>query len=263
MALLDEIEEVLAAQGKAERLRDGLVVAIAGPPNVGKSTLINQLARREVAIVSPHAGTTRDVIEVQLDLDGYPVTVIDTAGIRETDDPVEQEGVRRARARAARSRPGAVAGRSAGGQRVTTIRRRRYGSCATRSISIHGYRLRQRSKRRIRRRRLACGVSRAGPSSRFRPPAATASPELISALVIFAQEFFGRGEGGLIARERQRDLLRQTAGALRRSIAMFEHGEEFAAEDLRAAAFALGRLLGRVDVEDILDVIFREFCIGK
>src|ERR1700716_454506 len=100
-ALLGEIQEVLAAQGRSERLRDGLVVAIAGPPNVGKSTLMNQLARREVAIVSPHAGTTRDVIEVQLDLDGYPVTVIDTAGVRETDDPVEQEGVRRARARAA------------------------------------------------------------------------------------------------------------------------------------------------------------------
>src|SRR6267143_331549 len=100
-ALLAQIEEVLGAQGQSERLRDGLVVAIAGPPNVGKSTLINQLARRDVAIVSPHAGTTRDVIEVQLDLDGYPVTVIDTAGIRETDDPVEQEGVRRARARAA------------------------------------------------------------------------------------------------------------------------------------------------------------------
>src|SRR6202035_3935764 len=98
--LLQEIEEVLAAQGRSERLRDGLVVAIAGPPNVGKSTLMNQLARREVAIVSPYAGTTRDVIEVQFDLDGYPVTVIDTAGIRTTDDPVEQEGVRRARARA-------------------------------------------------------------------------------------------------------------------------------------------------------------------
>src|SRR6195952_4275867 len=100
-ALLGEIEEVLGAQGQSERLREGLVVAIAGPPNVGKSTLINLLARREVAIVSPHAGTTRDIIEVQLDLDGYPVTVIDTAGIRETEDPVEQEGVRRARARAA------------------------------------------------------------------------------------------------------------------------------------------------------------------
>ena len=101
---------MLAAQGRSERLRDGLVVAIAGPPNVGKSTLMNQLARREVAIVSPHAGTTRDVIEVQLDLDGYPVTVIDTAGIRETDDPVEQEGVRRARGPRGGCRPRAVAG---------------------------------------------------------------------------------------------------------------------------------------------------------
>src|SRR3954451_3925478 len=100
-ALHGEIAEVLAAQGHAERLREGLVVAIAGPPNVGKATLINQRVRREVAIVSRPAGTTRDVIEVQLDLNGYPVTVIDTAAIRETDDPVEQEGVRRAKARAA------------------------------------------------------------------------------------------------------------------------------------------------------------------
>ena len=99
--LRDEIAEALADGGRGERLREGLVVAIAGPPNAGKSTLLNRLARREAAIVSPYPGTTRDVIEVHLDLGGYPVTLLDTAGIRESDDPVEQEGVRRARGRAA------------------------------------------------------------------------------------------------------------------------------------------------------------------
>src|SRR5712671_2400880 len=98
--LLEEIEQTLRDEHRGERLREGLVVAIAGPPNAGKSSLLNRLARREAAIVSPYAGTTRDVIEVHLDLGGYPVTLLDTAGIRASDDPVEQEGVRRARARA-------------------------------------------------------------------------------------------------------------------------------------------------------------------
>src|SRR5271165_3085995 len=98
--LRSKIAVALADGGRGERLRDGLVVAIAGPPNAGKSTLFNRLARREAAIVSPFAGTTRDVIEVHLELDGYPVTVLDTAGIRDSAEPVEQEGVRRARARA-------------------------------------------------------------------------------------------------------------------------------------------------------------------
>jgi len=97
-----EIASALADEGRGERLREGLVVAIAGPPNAGKSTLLNRFARREAAIVSPYVGTTRDVIEVHLDLAGLPVTLLDTAGIRETDDPVELEGVRRARARRAR-----------------------------------------------------------------------------------------------------------------------------------------------------------------
>jgi len=241
--LLEEIEEVLAAQGQSERLREGLVVAIAGAPNVGKSTLMNQLARREVAIVSPHAGTTRDVIEVQLDLDGYPVMLIDTAGIRETDDPVEQEGVRRARARAAEADlmlwlvDGDSAAAAVGSAvPVWTVRtkidlepRQTEGGFDFRLSAIRGD-----------------GVK-----------------ELISALVGFARDYFGSEEGALIGRERHRELLRQTAELLRRSMSVVDKGEEFVAEDLRAAANCLGRLLGRVDVEDILDKIFREFCIGK
>jgi tRNA modification GTPase len=240
-SLLAEIEEVLAAQGKAERLRDGLVVAIAGPPNVGKSTLINQLARREVAIVSPYAGTTRDVIEVQLDLDGYPVTVIDTAGIRETDDPVEQEGVRRARARAAEA------------DLVLWL----FDSAALARPHETGVPL------WMVRNKIDLGADGAGADFEISADRANGIPALISSLVGFARDFFGGDEGGLITRDRQRQLLQQTANSLQRSIVMFEQGEELAAEDLRAAAYALGRLLGRVDVEDILDVIFREFCIGK
>ena len=244
-ALLGEITEVLAAEGHTERLRDGLVVAIAGPPNVGKSTLMNQLARREVAIVSPHAGTTRDIIEVQLDLDGYPVTVIDTAGIRETDDPVEQEGVRRARARAAEADlvlwlTDVDAAMSPAETNVPTwIVRNKIDLDAT-------YRGRESTPP------FAISASRGD-----------GLPELMAALVGYAQDFFGSSESGLIGRQRQRDLLQQAATSLQRSIGVVGRGEELAAEDLRSAAFALGRLLGQVDVDDILDVIFREFCIGK
>src|SRR5437763_2875545 len=99
-ALCEEIRGALADDRRGERLRDGLTIAIAGPPNAGKSSLLNRIARREAAIVSPYPGTTRDVIEVHLDLHGYPATLVDTAGIREPKDPVEQEGVRRALARA-------------------------------------------------------------------------------------------------------------------------------------------------------------------
>jgi tRNA modification GTPase len=247
-ALLEEIEKALAAQGQSERLRDGLVIAIAGPPNVGKSTLMNQLARREVAIVSPHAGTTRDVIEVQLDLDGYPVTVIDTAGIRATDDPVEQEGVRRARARAAEADLVLWLADSAdqnierdGAAPVWQVRNKIDLDSATRPVTEAGL-------------RESFGIS---------AKRGDGIPELIAGVVGFAESYFGGSEGGLISRARQRQLLLDTAASLHRSIEAAGQGEELAAEELRIAANSLGRLLGRVDVEDILDVIFREFCVGK
>jgi tRNA modification GTPase len=265
-ALHEEIAEVLAAQGRSERLRDGLVVAIAGPPNVGKSTLMNQLARREVAIVSPHAGTTRDVIEIQLDLDGYPVTVIDTAGIRETDDPVEWEGVRRARARAAEAdlvlwlvEDESVEHALEGAAPMWVVRNK----IDLNALSGHsaGLRVDAANPRQPESGlRQDCGT----PFFAISASRGDGVQDLIAALVDFAQNYFGSGEGGLISRERQRTLLREAAALLHRSI---EGGagraEELVAEDLRAAAHSLGQLLGRVDVEDVLDKIFREFCIGK
>ncbi len=253
-SLREEIQEVLAAQGRSERLRDGLVVAIAGPPNVGKSTLMNLLARREVAIVSPHAGTTRDVIEVQLDLDGYPVTLIDTAGIRQTDDPVEQEGVRRARVRAAEADLVLW---------VTDVEHEKTGieeSAPSADAPVW-----------VVRNKIDLDAGSGGGSRGndggivFRISALRGDgvAELVGALVAFAQDCLGSGEGGLIGRERQRRLLQETVDALQRSVSVAAKGEELAAEELRAASQSLGRLVGRVDVEDLLDVIFREFCVGK
>jgi tRNA modification GTPase len=248
-ALHREIEGVLAAQGRSERLRDGLVVAIAGQPNVGKSTLMNQLARRDVAIVSPHAGTTRDVIEVQLDLDGYPVTIIDTAGIRETADPVEEEGVRRARARAAEA------------DLVLWL----IDSNAEASHPEQWLAESEAPVWVVRNKIDMVRGTSAGPDLLIAISAERGDglAQLLALLVDFAGRYFGSGEAGLITRERQRILLRNTSDLLQHAAASASQGEEFVAEDMRAAAQQLGRLLGRVDVEDILDSIFRDFCIGK
>src|ERR1700722_6287712 len=190
-ALLGEIKEVLAAQGRSEKLREGLVVAIAGPPNVGKSTLMNALARREVAIVSPHAGTTRDVIEVQLDLDGYPVTVIDTAGIRESEDPVEREGVRRARARAAEA------------DLVLWISDARHEEISHQGTAPVW---RARNKIDLGAAGTVLRQGQGGPGLRLSGCRGEGGGELIAALIGFAQDYFGFGDDGLIGRERHRQL---------------------------------------------------------
>jgi tRNA modification GTPase len=258
--LRDEIAGVLADGRRGERLRDGLVVAIAGPPNAGKSTLLNRLARREAAIVSPYAGTTRDVIEVHLDLDGYPVTLLDTAGIRDSAEPVEQEGVRRARERAAAADlvlwviDPSVGGLAANGYpenladaEIWLVRNKidlaGNSTCAN-ATELDNYEY-----------KFTLSISAL---------TGIGMDVLTAALSAYAKTYFAATESAVITRARHRHALEETVAALDRALARdYSTDEELIAEELRAAATTLGRLTGRVDVEDILDVIFRNFCIGK
>jgi tRNA modification GTPase len=248
-SLRDEIAAALVDENRGERLREGLVVAIAGPPNAGKSSLMNRLARRDVAIVTPHAGTTRDVIEVHLDLRGYPVTLLDTAGIRETKDPVEIEGVRRARERAEAADlvlwvTDATAGEGgigqAGGAEVWQVRNK---------IDL------------LSSQPPACQSGRTLAISAL---TGAGLPELVEALARHAEAALAGAESSLVTRERHRVALRKVVEALDRALVEGPVGrEDIVAEELRLAGRELGRLTGRVDVEDVLDVIFRDFCIGK
>jgi tRNA modification GTPase len=253
-SLREEVAAALADDKRGERLREGLVVAIAGPPNAGKSSLLNRLARRDVAIVTPHAGTTRDVIEVHLDLEGYPVTLLDTAGIRETQDPAEVEGVRRARERAgaadlvlwvtdATGGPTDIGGgEGAASGQVWQVRNK---------IDLTGSDLGPRP---------SCSGQAFSVSART----GAGLPELIAALARYAGAALMGGETSLVTRERHRVALRKVVEALDRALEEGPAGrEDIVAEELRLAARELGRLTGRVDVEDVLDVIFRDFCIGK
>jgi len=256
--LAKEIAEAAAGQG--ERLREGLRVAIAGPPNAGKSTLFNRLARRDAAIVSPFPGTTRDVLEVHLDLAGFPVTVLDTAGIRETNDPIEREGVRRASAQAARADLVLwVVDACAGDLEPGFPSRSPVPPGAARWIVVNKIdlvaaaaldRIESRFKKELTVHFISSVVG-AGVE------------RLVDSVRRFAEGFF-TAEPALITRERQRAHLKETVIALQGAKGAAHEGqEEIMAEQLRLAARALGKLLGRVDVEDILDVIFRDFCIGK
>ena len=257
-SLRDEIAAALADGRRGERLRDGLVVAIAGPPNAGKSTLFNRLARREAAIVSPYAGTTRDVIEVHLDLDGYPLTILDTAGIRGSCEPVEQEGIRRARARAAEADLVLwVTDVSAGGRMGTEMAQLKEGP-------PHWL-----IQNKIDLLRSAPAQSKKDEHEFIFSLSATEGEgleELIAALAQFATDLFAGGENAVVTRARHREMLEQAVAALDRAVAEGADAsprEELIAEELRQASSALGRLTGRVDVEDVLDKIFRDFCIGK
>jgi tRNA modification GTPase len=261
--LRDEIATVLADQHRGERLRGGLVVAIAGPPNAGKSTLFNRLARREAAIVSPYAGTTRDIIEVHLELDGYPVTILDTAGIRDSAEPVEQEGMRRARERAS------AADLVLWVTDVSTDERASKGA-PPRAEGAPLWLIKNKIDLVPNHARPTVDNAPRNSEHEFIFSISATRGEgldaVASALSRFAADTFGGGEASLVTRARHRRSLEETVAAIDCALAEAaakDSREELIAEELRRAATSLGRLVGRVDVEDVLDAIFRDFCIGK
>lgn len=236
MALLrTDMRAQLAASSQGVRLRDGLVFAIIGAPNVGKSSLLNALARREAAIVSPMPGTTRDLIEVHVDLGGVPVTLVDTAGLRESGDAIEMEGVRRARARA-----------GSADLAVHIIDASAPATAPTGMLCIAN----------------KCDLAPAPPGMLA---VSARTGEGIDALETTLAERARALTGGLmhplLNRARHVSALRDTCRAL--DAAETARLPELRAEELRLAMQALGRITGSVDAEAILDVVFGSFCIGK
>lgn len=231
--------EAIRGAASAERLRDGFEVALIGPPNAGKSTLLNALAGREAAITSEIAGTTRDVIEVAMDLRGLPVTVLDTAGLRETEDRIEAMGVARARSRA-----------EAADLRVLLDP---WGDADGSLIRPGDLHLR----------------SRADETGATGPDAISAGTgQGMSALLDrIADALASRArEASTLTRARHLAAVRRADTHLETAAAWLDRGEDaldLAAEELRGATHALESVIGRVDAERVLDDIFASFCLGK
>ncbi|MDF1734721.1 MAG: tRNA uridine-5-carboxymethylaminomethyl(34) synthesis GTPase MnmE [Minwuia sp.] len=247
----------LADARQGERIRDGLQVAIVGAPNAGKSTLLNALAQRDVAIVTAEPGTTRDVLEVQLDLGGHAVILLDTAGLRETENVVEQEGIRRARQRAGSA--DVVMHLVAAGApfRPLELDPEAPGAASPHVIGV-------RSKADLPHDPEPQDIV-SSPVINLSVMTGEGLPELLQVLTDKARELTGTGGTAPPTRWRHRESLGHTTEALQRAEEGLMDGLplELVGEDLRMAIRALGRITGKVDVEDLLDVIFRDFCIGK
>ncbi len=260
--LLAELEAHLDRSRAAERLRNGLQVVLLGRPNAGKSSLLNAIARRDVAIVTEEAGTTRDMIEVHLDLGGLPVTLVDTAGLRETAGLVESEGIRRALARAETAdlvlwlvEPGCPNDGDSG-----------IDSPPQSSATV--WRVRTKADIAGELPPVVDGDSGSDCGSALRDYRVSARTGagmdlLLSALTDLAREHLSSGLGDPVAtRERHRWHLAAAKEGLRQALDT-RQALELRAEELRRAADQLGQVTGRIGVEDLLDVIFGEFCIGK
>ncbi len=264
--LIEQLAQHLDDSRRGERLREGLYITIVGAPNVGKSSLLNALARRPAAIVAATAGTTRDVIEVHLDLGGFPVLVADTAGLREAgdtigdagEDAVEAEGVRRALARAAAADLKIAMFEAPSWPRVDA----RTAALVDRDTIVVV------NKADLRPLEAPLTGPLTGPLEIAGEPALALSVLEGSGMEAFLECLEAAVSARIdlaappaLTRVRHRQALESCLADLRRWRAAA--APELAAEDLRLAARALGRITGRVDVEDILDIVFRDFCIGK
>lgn len=238
--VLADLRAALGSFDMGERVREGFVVVLAGPPNAGKSSLLNALARRDVAIVSPLAGTTRDAIEIRLDLSGLPVVLVDTAGLRDSVDPIESEGVRRARAMVERA------------DLVLSLR----------AIDSEPDRIHHDSDTLA----IATKSDLAGVASPGELPISVKTGQGLDALlgtIVARLAALSQPEPALLTRERHRVAVSEAITALERVVAATHGQAELLAEDIRLAVLALERLMGRIDVEDVLDQLFAGFCIGK
>ena len=245
--ILKEIQAHLDDSHRGELVREGLFLTVIGQPNSGKSTLVNALARRDVAIVAETAGTTRDIIEVRMDLGGYAVTLADTAGLREAAEAIEAEGVRRALARA-----------EAADIVVLVLD-------GTAADPFAGIPPEARSKASLTVWNKAdLGLPQAREGLKISARTGEGIPALVEALTGLVQErLAGVREAPVLTRARHRHELEEAATALARALQAPPEAPELMAEDMRLALRALGRITGRVDVEELLDVVFRDFCIGK
>jgi tRNA modification GTPase len=257
-ALVAELEVALAEGVRGERVREGYRIAVIGAPNAGKSSLFNRLVGREAAIVTPIAGTTRDIIEATFDLAGYRVLIADTAGVREGDDPIEAEGVRRARAWA-----------ESAALRLWVVDAASDGEDWRQAKAL----VRAGDLLLLNKADLGKGVAgdTASTWAESLGAEALAITSLEDASVEALHEWLRHrvvadlsgADFPAVTRERHRLRLTEARDHLVRAAAALGLGPELAAEDLRLAARALGRIAGRVDAEDVLDVVFARFCIGK
>ncbi len=242
--LKSEIENHIASGKRASMLRDGLHVVIVGAPNAGKSSLLNFLAGREVAIISEEAGTTRDLLEVKLDLGGIPVYVTDTAGLRETDSSVEKIGIERARARMVDAD-------------LVLLLEDMNDPIAVASDEIPEALWKIGTKADLNAESADCWTYRISTKT------GEGLDQLLTNLQNFAEEQIGQIEDAVPTRQRHINLLRSTVTEIDRAINGTNLPLELRAENMRLASQYLGRITGDVDVEEILDVIFSQFCIGK